>query len=428
MSRNCRVRIPLNVGSSAFASAGELLHSAAYGQRAEQILDGILARQSPDGWYAEYGGPDPGYESLGISYLASYWKRTRSARLLESLRRSVEFYSHFVHPDGSVGGVYGSRHTQLYFPAGFETLSAEIPQAAAIARFMREHLSRRNVVTPASVDAENLAVLVENYLDACRENSQPAAGALPALPCEGMENVRHFAGCGIAVAGSPRYFAVVNRAKGGVCRVFDKRTATLAYEDAGYLVRAGGKLWTSQRLQAGPLRSAGDTNEAACTAPFTEVRPEASTPVRFLLFRLASLTLFRNVRLGAWLRRQIVARLITASRKGPLRLERRVRFGGDEIHFSDRIEMERPMAVGAVEIARSFTAIHMGSSRYYHPAELEETPLPDVRGLARELEARRSASCEFRLRFTAAAKPELLTGAAGNRAEAAQPEGTLTRP
>jgi hypothetical protein len=181
-------------------------------------------------------------------------------------------------------------------------------------------------------------------------------------------------------------------------------------------------------LQAQPTKSELSPGEVLCSSPFTEVQPDAATPARFLLFRLASLTLFRSVLLGAWLRRQIVARLITASRKGPLHLQRRIRFGDNEIAFSDRLEMERPAPVAAAELLRSFTAIHMGSARYFHPSDLEETLLPDTSGIARELEARGSASCEFRLRFSAAAKPELLSGAAANRAEAAQPEGTLTRP
>jgi hypothetical protein len=411
----------------AFHHAAKLLGRVAYQQRADRIIDSILAAQSPDGWYAEYGGPDPGYESLGISYLASYWQSTRSPALLDSLRRSVEFYSYCVHPDGSVGGVYGSRHTQQYFPAGFEILSGAIPMAAAVARYMSQRLERGNVVTLPVVDAENLSALAGNYLDACAARPDAPSGAVPPLPCEKMEDIRHFPASGITAAGAPLYYAVMNAAKGGVCRVFDRRSGTLAYEDAGYVVRAGGAQWTSQRMQPLPPKSVSASNEVSCSNPFTEIQPEAGTPARFLLFRLASLTLFRSVRLGAWLRRQIIARLITASRKGPLRLERRVRFGADEIAFSDRIEMERPVPVAAAELVRSFTAIHMGSARYFHPAELDESPLPGTSGLARELETRGSATCIFRLRFSAAAKPELLSGAAANRAEAAQPEGTLTR-
>jgi hypothetical protein len=412
----------------AFLSAGELLGKPRFRERASEIVERILAAQSPDGWYTEYGGPDPGYESLGISYLAAFWQRTRSSRLLDSLGRSVEFFSYCAHPDGSVGGAYGSRHTQQYFPAGFELLSAKNPLAASVARFLRERLERGNIVTPASVDAENLAVFAENYLEACLAPPLQADAPLPPLPCESFDGVQNFPASGITFAGRPTYYAVVNGAKGGACRVFDRRTGNLAYEDAGYIVSAGGRRWTSQRQIENPASDRAPAGEARTSVAFTEVRPDAMSPLRFVLFRLACLTIFRSRRLGAWLQRHIVARLITASRKGPLRLERRVRFGENEIEFSDRIELERQMPVSALEITRSFTAIHMGSSRYYHPAELEETPLPDLRGVARELEARRAASWIFRLRFSAGARPELLLGAASTRAEAPQQEGRLTRP
>jgi hypothetical protein len=86
------------------------------------------------------------------------------------------------------------------------------------------------------------------------------------------------------------------------------------------------------------------------------------------------------------------------------------------------------MAVSALELARSFTAIHMGSARYYHPQELEVTPLPDTRTLFRDLAAGRAATCEFRLRFYAASQPELVSGAVADRVVAAQQEGTPETP
>src|SRR4030095_15108697 len=122
----------------ALFNAHELLDETEYRRRAEDIVELILTRQSPDGWYLEYEGPDPGYESLGIFYLAQCWKLTGSSRLLNSLRRSVEFFAHCVHPDGSVGGVYGRRHTSLYYPGGFEILASQIPLAASVAYLMRK--------------------------------------------------------------------------------------------------------------------------------------------------------------------------------------------------------------------------------------------------------------------------------------------------
>ena len=163
-------------------------------------------------------------------------------------------------------------------------------------------------------------------------------------------------------------------------------------------------------------------NETVSSVPFTEVRQDLPTPGKFILLRLANLTLFRNVRLGAWLRRQIVARLITNSRKGPLRLDRRVHFAPSCISFSDRITLESPMDISAAVLTRSFTAIHMGSARYFHTSSLEETPLPDTRALAFDLQTRHAATCEFRLQFSPSAKPELISGTTASHVADLQPE------
>jgi hypothetical protein len=412
--------------AAAWLEAAEHTGDASYRRRADEVLARILREQSPDGWYREYGGPDPGYESLGIHYLAKCWQRIRSAELLASLRRSIEFFAHCVHPDGSVGGVYGSRHTQLYFPSGFEMLAAELPMAAAVAKFMREKLERGNVLTPAASDTENLVPLLCSYLDAAlvcgQESGRPAA----VLPCETLAGFRRFSDSGIAVMGTASYYAVASGAKGGVCRIFSKHSERVAYEDAGYLVSAAGRLWTSQRL--GQSRDLDSPGELHCAGQFSEVRQELPTPWKFLLLRLLNLTLFRSLRLGAWLRRRIIARLITSAHPGPLKLERRIRFDADGVAFEDRITLSRPVAIERLELARSFTAIHMGSAKYFHPSELVETPLPDTSTMAKALRAGRAAECRFRLVLSPDAEPVLVTDPAGLPARSqVQEEGALTR-
>ena len=408
----------------AFLDGHELLREARYRQHAEQIIDRILAEQSADGWYREYGGPDPGYESLGINYLALYWQRTGSAQVLDSLRRSVEFYAYCLHPDGSVGGVYGSRHTSLYFPAGFELLAGEIPMAAAVARFMRAKLSSGNVLTPAVSDAENLPPLLTSYLEAGLSAANGRDVALR-LPCEVFQGVRRFQESGICVAGTSAYYAVVNAAKGGVCRVFDRRSAHLAYEDSGYLIRASGRTWSSQLSTAGAGADREEPETIYCTADLCEARPLLPTPLKFMFLRFLNLTLFRSPSLGSWIRGRIVARLILAKHSGPFRLHREISFREEEIGFRDALQAEQPAPVEEVALARSFTGIHMGSAKYFHPAELTETLLPDTRGLASELTSGREAVCEFSIRFFAGASPELVSGAGMHRSAAARPEATL---
>ena len=252
----------------------------------------IYAHQSADGFYEEYGGYDPGYESLGIDFLARIWARTRDATLLESLRRAVEFYSYSPNLDGSLGGATGSRHTRLWFPAGFERLASVLPQAAAVAAFMRARLAQGEVVTPANVDAQNLPVMLSSYLAACQPIDPPADAA--PLPCESLRGAKGFAS-GTHVAGTQRYYAVAALHKGGTMRVVERERSRLVYEDAG---SGAAQRWPHVRVAAPrtlTIRSSDD-GSAIVRASFGLVRQEQLTPGKFVVLRLLNLTLFRSLR------------------------------------------------------------------------------------------------------------------------------------
>ncbi|MFN2399257.1 MAG: hypothetical protein ABR543_11540 [Gemmatimonadaceae bacterium] len=412
----------------AWLEAAELLGEERYHARADAVIEEIVRQQSPDGWYREYGGPDPGYESLGIFNLAGYWQRTRSPRLLESLRRSVEFYAHCVHPDGGVGGVYGSRHTSLYYPGGFEILAGEIPAAASVARFLCPRLALQNVVTPTGTDAENLPSLILAYVHAFLAAREERKVAVPtSLPCEVLQEIRHFAEASITVAGTPHYYAIVNGAKGGVCRIFDRSTSRIAYEDAGYVVGTPAVSWSSQLLGQGRSDPVVGGREVACTAALAEVRQELLTPLKFVVLRLLNLTVFRSVRLGSSLRRIIIGRLITTRRSGPLRLHRLLTFGEDFVRVRDRLSSLRPLRVESVALPRSFMAVHMGSAKYFHYSELEPTPAASVAGMARALSDHGGAERAFVIRFLANSAPVLEVEKDGTTRQSTESEA-MARP
>ena len=390
-----------------FHDAFDAVGDEKYRHRAEAVIDRILEQQSAEGWYNEYGGPDPGYETVGIFYLAQYWQRTRSERVLESLRRSVEFQANAIHPDGSVGGVYGSRHTSLYMPGGFEILASEIPLAGSIARYMRERFRRRNVVTPSAADTENVVPLSYGYLEACLvPPAQPTS--LPSLPCEQDGLRRHFQDSRLSTISTRRYYAVVNARKGGVCRVFDRASETLAYEDAGYLVRSGGRGWTSQILGMGDWEGTPGGDQVTCATRLAEVRQELPSPLRIIVLRLLNLTLFRHAGLGNWIRKQISVRLILSKKPGPFRLRRHVTFHEDRIDVADRLERTGTVSVDDVVLPRSFTAIHMGSSKYFHPNELALPPEIPVKGMREHLNQHGSAEFAFSVIFSDDAEARLV--------------------
>jgi len=100
----------------ALQKAGNFLKQPAYNARSREILDFILSKQSREGWYVEYGGADPGYQTLCMYYLAQIYGIAPYNELRKSLSTSLDFLQYFVQPDGSFGGEYGSRRTEIYYP------------------------------------------------------------------------------------------------------------------------------------------------------------------------------------------------------------------------------------------------------------------------------------------------------------------------
>ena len=118
-------------------------------------------------------------------------------------------------------------------------------------------------------------------------------------------------------------------------------------------------------------------------------------PLRFLGFRLASLGLGRIPRLALWLKALLVRVLVYRQRTLPGHFSRRIvlHAGGIEVHDALRADPRLDVA----ELARGdfFTTIHMGSSSYFVPHELD-APLAsqadqvDVSALRGGVERRRS--------------------------------------
>ena len=354
----------------AWLRAGLMIGDESLIARADETVAQILARQSSEGWYLEYSGADPGYESLGLHYLAIYQRERPSAALDASLARAVEFYSNFVATDGSVGGGYGSRDTQLWYPGGFELLSPQLPMAAGIAGFMRPRLEIGNVVTLRNVDAHNLPSLMASYCTAIESITNfPEIPSASRLPCEATQPLHVFSESGLVVVGTPLYRAVANLRKGGMLVLFDRDSGRILHEDAGYVIQATGHDWTTA-LIASPEKVQQSAAHVQITASFLRANREVLTPFKFLILRALNLTLFRSVWLGALIRNMIISQIITGRKVGPYRITRRIDFADDHVTVNDEIVADDAASVTGVYRPRTYQAQHMGSARYFHPREL----------------------------------------------------------
>ena len=66
--------------------------------KAEHLTDRILKNQSDEGWFKEYEGPDPGYQTLCLHYLVDAHLQRCDLNLFEPIAKSIRFLQYFAHP------------------------------------------------------------------------------------------------------------------------------------------------------------------------------------------------------------------------------------------------------------------------------------------------------------------------------------------
>jgi hypothetical protein len=339
-------------------------------RRCWQVVQRIYDRQSSEGWYEEYGGADPGYQTHCTFYLARLWQYTGDASLRESLARSVWFLKHCIHPNGTLGGEYGSRNTEFFFPAGFEMLAGVVPDASAIARFMRGWVREERMLGPWAMDAPNTLPMVNNYLFAADCITALAAGETGSLPCEEVGEW-WFPEAGLLVKSTLAFYAIVGLSKGGVVKIFDKTHRTLVASDCGYVARLrSGTIASTQSLAC---RRTWTHGPGACTVEtdFVPLVQRLPTPWLFLLFRGFSTTLGRAQPVAYWLKNRLVRFLMRRPSALPLRMTREVRLGADTVTVIDEIVVVGRIRVVECRPTQKFAAIHMGSSRYFQWQDLD---------------------------------------------------------
>ena len=362
----------LAAAAAALIVAFQISGETRYEQRSRYFLQRIYDHQSDEGWYEEYGGADPGYQTHATFYLARVWQRTADTILLDSLARSLTFLKHFIHPNGTLGGEYGSRNTEFYFPAGFEILASTLPEAAQIARFMRPSVAEQRGAGLQAMDVYNFLPMLNNYLFAA-ENATDCDGGDEDLPCQ-REGEWLFSDAGLLVKSTPVYYCVFGLSKGGVLKIYDRATRRLALSDCGYFaILADKRVISSQSLNRGQGWRR-DEGGFIVETDFVQVNQRVQTPWLFIAFRLFSLTLGKVQSAACWLKDLLVRVLVRRRRSAPIHLFRRVHFAVDRVCISDEIALAGKLQVEAVQRGSKFATVHMGSSRYFQVQELEAQP------------------------------------------------------
>ena len=346
-------------GAHALIEAGRVLSDGRSTAAGKALVGEVIALQTDEGWFPEYGGADPGYQTLCLYYLAEVAQAAPSPELTRALGRALDFLQWFVHPDGTLGGVYGSRRTRVAYPGGLALLSKEFPVAAAAAQAVLTAAAEEKTVTVLTIDAANLAPLLTNIVRALPVAPAPSAAQLPR---DRESASADFPKAGLHVRATPAYYAIVGSANGGTLTVFDRSTGARIKDDGGYVAQLeDGRFITSQVTGAHAVTAA--PSSIAVQTRFREMRREAPRPWQFLLLRVLNLTVMRSLVAGNAIKRAIVSRLIAAQAPVPLDVTRTFTFG-DRIAIVDRFSNDGGLTLRWLRGGRPFQSVHMASAGY----------------------------------------------------------------
>ncbi|MEZ6071403.1 MAG: hypothetical protein R3C10_14325 [Pirellulales bacterium] len=361
---------------------------------AEARVRQVLYWQSAEGWFEEYGGADPGYQTVTIDVLAKYRRHSGARWLDEPLRRAVAFARHFAHPDGSYGGEYGSRGTYHFYPHGFELLAHDDAAAAALADGWLGAIERGHAAVPGDdrLYAHPLASFIEAYCDwAPRrivEGEPPACAQVSVLSDAGFVVVR-----------AADEHTVVSAARGGVVKHFASDGAPRS--DAGLIVElTDGRVCVSQqhdRSRHWNWRPTADGGgELTVSGMLEPARFETATPLKQAVLHLGMVSVGRWCR--TLVRRLLQQRLITGRKAVPIEFSRRMRFlpQGDKAYrvaIVDQIRLTQAgVQVRRMSYGTDHQSVYTAATGVYQSAVLE--PWTDLGEHVDALNAERQVTIE----------------------------------
>jgi hypothetical protein len=333
--------------------------------------------QHGEGWFAEYHGADIGYSFLTVDLLAHVWKTTRDRELERALEKLLAFLVYFVHPDGTVGGEYGSRATTHCFPYGLELLAAAGEEKAQwMIGKIRQALEHDRLLSPLTVDDTYAAYFYLNSFcqAGCYGCVCPSPGRLR------LGRNRFFPAAGLLVRENARYYAVVSIRKAGVWQAHDH--ADRLFGDAGYVaVTAGGKRLSSQLTGEDSSWHVHGADEEVCTveieAGFGVVDTRLPLVKHVIAFKLFTRWVLRSSWLAHFFSCWLKSRKILAARPAGIRLRRCLEFSSRGIVVEDTLTLVASTVVQSLYRCKAGTVVHSPSSQMFgHAALRHETQEP----------------------------------------------------
>jgi len=335
-------------------------------KRYMEKIEFVTDEQKNEGWFSEYGGADIGYLSLSIYYLARIYKKTNDNRILNLLSNATSFIKYFIHPDGSAGGLYGSRNTEYLIPDGFEILSKYIPDAALISESIRDSLEKGSIIGPSKLDDRYLMYTGYTFIQAYLDSNENEVRGNTEIPYK-REFVKDFPIAGLWIYSDPYIYLIVNYRKGGVYRLFFKER-NISIGDAGLLIYTKESKYASGWLSDGNCIVYKD-GKIIVKGRLSKIPDKVLSPMENILLRTFQLTFGKSQMISQHVKEKLRDILITENISTRYKFTREICVREKCVYISDLIDFI-DLIEGELYVNCNTHLIYTPSSRYFLPWEL----------------------------------------------------------
>ncbi len=316
-----------------------------------------------EGWFEEYGGPDPGYQTRTLRYLYKCAEILNDPQLWSIVYKAARFVEQVLMPDGSLHPMLGVRSTAVLYPAAFEKLAGRDKAFGPLAARIRRGWQDQRVPLPSWLDFENGMRLADDALEA----HDAQCSDLLEIPEPLGQTVLPRAG--LVIWRGPRQTVATACRLGGATVVYHDRQ--LVAEEAGYLVQSPAGPGVSRMSESGKVTQIGPEGVQVNVQFFRSLHDEL-TPARFVLLRLLNLTVLRFEWVAELFKKIVVNRLMTGRKPLEVFLDRRVEVSEHKVMITDQLRRSRePSSPEKWFRARRLVGTHMATSRYFQQQELE---------------------------------------------------------
>lgn len=338
--------------------------SKAIKKKLKRIIDG----QSKDGWFREYTGADPGYLTTTIAFLSEYYSETKDKSVIEPLKKSVEFASHFLYPDGTFGGVIGSRNTAHFWPSGFEIMNSHFgksfPLAGAVSDKALYFLKKGTLLSPEKED-RYFGEQMYDFLSAFLNHSARHACR---LPFETDDLVKYFSDSRILALKKGDRYAVMNAGKGGIIKLFDVDKGRMIKSNCGLIGQLSDKRVVSTNFNDPDYKISLDKKAISVSGQFHEASFSNMSPFKMSVFKIGMLLLGRNMSLSNFIKDRIIKKLITGERRTDVFFKRTISL--EDFSITDDVIIRGNERFKELSALDDYKLIFVAYSKCFNESEL----------------------------------------------------------